>query len=181
MRRDLPRVLLRSCEGRALISGFPLRGGQLRNRSPIRFDIGFPTAETIQVRSPTGPAFSIRASSGNIGIVTRVPVFSVSFVMTSLRTCCLPRLAASPRRKTLRLQNALLGILRHQRVEFSIGTVRLCNRSRPAALWSSRRKTCTCLPSRSHRHRLAAGGIFAGQQANISITSCLHDSAMKWR
>ena len=34
--------------------------------------------------SPIGPAARISASSGSTGIVTRIPVFSVSIVMTPL-------------------------------------------------------------------------------------------------
>jgi hypothetical protein len=49
--------------------------------------------------SPVGPAAIVSLSSGKTGIVTRVPVFSVSIVMTPLRICCLPSLAASPRRR----------------------------------------------------------------------------------
>jgi len=51
----------------------------------------------MKVRSPQGPARNVSASTGSIGSVTSVSVFSVLIVATPLRTCWRPNLTASPR------------------------------------------------------------------------------------
>ena len=44
----------------------------------------------MNANSPQGPADSVAASAGKIGIVTVTPVFSVLIVATLLRTCWRP-------------------------------------------------------------------------------------------